>query len=316
MASGQSGYLSEYQSSWKNDFDDEKRRLLAISGSTALDIEHIGSTSVEGLASKPIIDLSVMIESQKDTGRFTEPLAGIEYRFEPPIHLGIPERHFYKKGDPVKYQLSIAYTDVGGFWPRQILFRDYLRSNPDARAEYTKLKEEMLSRDPPGRRVYHGGKTEFVYRILRLRRPRVFLDTPLTYSRSERRVTMGKVTRGSVGAERARASGAPTDPSTTSRGRFSVQKKTAAVLRMMRGESLDIVSRDLGVTAGRLSEWRDQFHAGAQAALRARPSDDRDEKVKDLQAKVGELTMDNELLQQKIERLEARRPLMHRRSQK
>ena len=149
-----------------------------------------------------------------------------------------------------------------------------------------------------------------------VRRPRVFLDTPLTYSRSERRVTMGKVTRGSVGAERARASGAPTDPSTTSRGRFSVQKKTAAVLRMMRGESLDIVSRDLGVTAGRLSEWRDQFHAGAQAALRARPSDDRDEKVKDLQAKVGELTMDNELLQQKIERLEARRPLMHRRSQK
>ena len=93
---------------------------------------------------------------------------------------------------------------------------------------------------------------------------------------------MGKVTRGSVGAERARASGAPTDPSTTSRGRFSVQKKTAAVLRtLMRVESLDIASRDVGVTAGRLSEWRDQFHAGAQAALRARPSDDRDEKVKD-----------------------------------
>jgi hypothetical protein len=99
----------------------------------------------------------------------------------------------------------------------------------------------------------------------------------------------------------------------TSRGRFSVQRKTEAVLRMMRGESLDIVSRDLGVTAARLSEWRDQFHAGAQAALRARPSD---EKVKDLQAKVGELTMDNELLQQKVERLEARRPLTHRRSQK
>ena len=69
---------------------------------------------------------------------------------------------------------------------------------------------------------------------------------------------MSKVTRGSVGAERAKASGAPIDPSTTSRGRFSVQKKTEAVLRMMRGESLDIVSRDLGVTASRLSEWRDQ----------------------------------------------------------
>ncbi len=126
---------------------------------------------------------------------------------------------------------------------------------------------------------------------------------------------MSKVTGGSVGSERARASGAPTDPSTPSRGRFSVQKKAEAVLRMMRGESLEIVSRDLGVTAARLSEWRDQFHAGAQVALRSRPSDERDEKVKDLQAKVGELTMDNELLQQKIERLEARRPLTHRRSQ-
>ena len=126
---------------------------------------------------------------------------------------------------------------------------------------------------------------------------------------------MSQITRGSVGAKRAQASEPPTDPVTSSRGRLSVQKKTAAVLRMMRGESLDIVSRDLGVTASRLSEWRDQFHAGAQAALRARPSDDRDEKVKDLQAKVGELTMDNELLQQKIERLEARRPLTHRRSQ-
>ena len=127
---------------------------------------------------------------------------------------------------------------------------------------------------------------------------------------------MSKVSKGSVGAERAQASGAPADSGTSSCGCFSVQKKTAAVLRMMRGESLDIVSRDLGVTAARLSEWRDQFHAGAQAALRARPSDDRDEKVKDLQAKVGELTMDNELLQQKIERLEAHRPLTHRRSQK
>ena len=84
----------------------------------------------------------------------------------------------------------------------------------------------------------------------------------------------------------------------------------------MRGESLDSVSRDLGVTAAKLSEWRDQFHSGAQAALRSRPSDERDERVKDLQAKIGELTMDNELLQQRIDRLEARRPLAHRRSRK
>ena len=127
---------------------------------------------------------------------------------------------------------------------------------------------------------------------------------------------MSKVTRVSVGAERANASGAPTDPSRTSRGRFSVKKKSEALLRLMRGESLDIVSRGLGVTAARLSEWRDQFHTGAQAALRSRPSDERDENLKDLLAKVGALTMDNELLQEKIDRLETHRPLAHRRSRK
>ena len=63
---------------------------------------------------------------------------------------------------------------------------------------------------------------------------------------------MSKATRGSVGAERARASGGPADPSATSRGRFSVKKKAEAVLRVMRGESLDSVSRDLGVTAAKL----------------------------------------------------------------
>lgn len=139
------------------------------------------------------------------------------------------------------------------------------------------------------------------------------MDTPLTYSRSERRVHHEQ---GYQGIGWGGASGAPTDPSTTSRGRFSVKKKSEAVLRLMRGESLDIVSRDLGVTAARLSEWRDQFHAGAQAALRSRPSDERDENLRDLLAKVGELTMDNELLREKIDRLEVHRPLAHRRSRK
>jgi uncharacterized protein YgfB (UPF0149 family) len=72
----------------------------------------------------------------------------------------------------------------------------------------------------------------------------------------------------------------------------------------------------VGVTAAKLSEWRDQFLAGAQAALRTRPRDDRDERVKDLQAKIGELAMANELLEEKIDRLEVNRPWARRRSQR
>ena len=84
-------------------------------------------------------------------------------------------------------------------------------------------------------------------------------------------------------------------PNSGERGRFSSQRKTAAVLRLLRGEDLELVSRELGVTAATLSGWRDDFLAGGQAALKSRPADDRDDEIARLRAKVGELTMDNEL---------------------
>ncbi len=117
-------------------------------------------------------------------------------------------------------------------------------------------------------------------------------------------------------AERAGASAASPNRGQSSKGRFSVNKKSQVVLRLLHGESLEAVSRDVSVTAAKLSEWRDQFLAGAQAALRTRPRDDRDERVKDLQAKIGELTMANELLEEKIDRLEVNRPWARRRSQR
>jgi transposase-like protein len=94
------------------------------------------------------------------------------------------------------------------------------------------------------------------------------------------------------------------------RGRFSARRKTETVLRLLRGEDLELLSRELGVTAATLSAWRDDFLAGGQAALKSRPADDRDDEIARLRAKVGELTMDNELLTQ---RCRADRPFVPRR---
>jgi hypothetical protein len=94
------------------------------------------------------------------------------------------------------------------------------------------------------------------------------------------------------------------------RGRFSAPRKTVAVLRLLRGEDLELVSRELGVTAATLSGWRDDFLAGGQAALKSRPGDDRDDEIARLRAKVGELTMDNELL---LQRCRAEGPFVPRR---
>ena len=99
-------------------------------------------------------------------------------------------------------------------------------------------------------------------------------------------------------------------PHVGDRGRFSVRRKTEAVLRLLRGEDLELLSRELGVTAATLSAWRDDFLAGGQAALKSRPADERDDEIARLRAKVGELTMDNELL---TRRCRADRPFVPRR---
>jgi transposase len=114
-------------------------------------------------------------------------------------------------------------------------------------------------------------------------------------------------------AERAPHAGGG-GPTPEPRQRISARRKQAAVLRLLRGEDLELVSRELGVTAAELSGWRDQFLAAGEASLKSRPADARDTEIDRLQAKVGELTMTTELLEAKIERLEAPRPLARRRS--
>jgi len=87
-------------------------------------------------------------------------------------------------------------------------------------------------------------------------------------------------------------------------------------MRLLRGEDLEMVSRDLAVTAARVSQWRDQFLAGGQAGLKSRETDVRDEESRRLHAKVGELLMENELLYAKVDQLEAGSPLARRRSKR
>src|ERR1700712_5177993 len=103
-----------------------------------------------------------------------------------------------------------------------------------------------------------------------------------------------------------------TKTDTHDRGRFSAKRKTQAVLRLLRGEDLDTLSRELGVIAATLSGWRDAFLDGGTAARKSRPADDRDGLVARLQAKVGQLTRDVELLGQKGQHPESGRPSVTR----
>jgi hypothetical protein len=119
--------------------------------------------------------------------------------------------------------------------------------------------------------------------------------------------------RGAGPAKRAPHAGED-GPALSRRRRMSAKRKQGAVLRLLRGEDLELLSRELGVTAAELTAWRDAFLAAGEAALKTRPADGRDAEIGRLKAKVGELTMANELLDAKIDRLETHRPLAQRRS--
>ena len=95
--------------------------------------------------------------------------------------------------------------------------------------------------------------------------------------------------------------------------RFSAKRKLEAVKRLQRGEPLEVVARELNVTAARLSQWRDRVEQAAEAALKERERDGRDEEIARLKGKLGEMTMEGELLREKIARLEAGTPLARRR---
>ena len=125
---------------------------------------------------------------------------------------------------------------------------------------------------------------------------------------------MSKDKNTAVDAKRAVAS----EASTAKGGRFSAPRKAEAVLRLLRGEDLELLSRKLGVIASTLSLWREQFLAAGQSSLKGKSGkmDERDDQISRLKKKVGELTMDNELLREKVQRLEDNFPLTRRRSRR
>jgi len=111
-----------------------------------------------------------------------------------------------------------------------------------------------------------------------------------------------------------RATGGAPEERRDGRGRWSAKRKFAAVLRLLRGEDLETLSRELGMTAAILSGWRERFLEGGAANLKAREVDVNNEETQRLKSLVADLSMSNELLREKIHRMEAGRPLVWRRS--
>jgi GrpB-like predicted nucleotidyltransferase (UPF0157 family) len=154
-----------YTDEWRRDYETEEKNLRAAIGDLVLDIQHVGSTSVPGLAAKPIIDIAAFVASLDLGERCIGPLQRIGYEYKQDG--GIPGRHFFAKGskDNRTHYLHVEAID-GPLWKNHILFRDYLRRHPEAVEEYTGLKRELAERYKDDRDTYMAGKDAFIQGIL------------------------------------------------------------------------------------------------------------------------------------------------------
>lgn len=112
----------------------------------------------------------------------------------------------------------------------------------------------------------------------------------------------------SEGARRA-TQDAPESSAAAGGGRWSAKRKVSVILELLRGSDLESTSRKHRVTAATLSQWRERFLAGGEASLKSRESDVDDEEKRRLKSVVASVSVDNELLREKIARLENGRPL-------
>lgn len=130
-----------YDKAWKAAFEQIKQELESALGDLALGIEHVGSTSVEGLSAKPCIDIDVVIRDHTVFGAVVRKLETIGYFHEG--NLGIEDREAFRyDGKPhlMKHHLYVC-PQTSRELHRHIAFRDFLRNNPQAAKKYGTVKE-------------------------------------------------------------------------------------------------------------------------------------------------------------------------------
>lgn len=151
----------EHNPAWKSAFLSEADHIRDILGNELINVFHIGSTSVEGLKAKPIIDIMPVVNAidrlDAYTGRFEE--LGYEALGE----FGMPGRRYFRKGgDHRTHQIHAFQIDNLCDIERHLAVRDYLRAHPAVRREYGLLKSRLAERFPTDIESYSDGKADFV----------------------------------------------------------------------------------------------------------------------------------------------------------
>jgi len=156
--------IYDYSEDWPILFVDLARRLRESLGPVALRIDHIGSSSIPGLAAKPIVDIQISVASLEPVDPFRVPLEalGFAWRRDNPDR---NKRYFREKPGTRRTHIHVVRA---GSWREQfaLLFRDYLRGHPNDRKEYEAVKRELAKEYRNDRVRYTDGKSDILWEMM------------------------------------------------------------------------------------------------------------------------------------------------------
>jgi GrpB-like predicted nucleotidyltransferase (UPF0157 family) len=153
--------IVDYDPEWPTRARREMRRIGHALGSVAARLEHVGSTAVPGLASKPIVDLQLSVAAIEPRDAYVGPLEQLGYLFVPAPEA--PDYHFFARPPERPRSHHLHVCEAGSEHEhRHLAVRDYLRAQGDEAASYEALKRDVAARHPADRLAYIEGKDEFV----------------------------------------------------------------------------------------------------------------------------------------------------------
>ncbi len=153
----------DYDPRWPEAFRAYASTLRSALGDLVMSVEHVGSTSVTGLAAKPIIDIDVVISSRLLLKDVIGTLAGLRYVHEG--NLGLPGREAFGWPEGRRHHLYVCSVDTPNLH-NHLVFRDYLRRHPEAVAAYSDLKRRLARQHQDDRDAYSEAKTVFIESVL------------------------------------------------------------------------------------------------------------------------------------------------------
>lgn len=159
--------LAEYNSNWKKEYEKEEKLLKEVLGERIIEIRHIGSTSIEGLMAKPVIDILVVINSLDEITEIEEMLK--PYDYENRGQQGVSDRYFFAKGPEDARSHYIHFVEPNSkTYYNQVYFKRYLIEHPEYIKKYCDLKQELAEKFADERPKYTAGKNEFITNVISL----------------------------------------------------------------------------------------------------------------------------------------------------